>query len=215
MKLTPLLFEKMMTNYLRPTLLEAGFAERKKCWFYRLPDKDVVWRVAAGLTMDRATDSGLLYVALCVGFVKVENLLKPFEPAYANGGKYPCSMATDLGHVVPPYQYKEWLVLGSSNADELGMEIGALLREGIRFYFGTFGSLEQAMKAWERGEVFNLGRRSIFYLAAAYAVSGNVTHALWLAEKFAEEEQASIKSTERDRQEALHFVQFIRNSVTH
>jgi hypothetical protein len=213
MKRVKSIADQLRFYWIEPVLENNDFQEgTPRGWFYKRIDEDTLWRVAIGFSTRGRTEAGLLDITLCVGFKSISNFLRLFQPAYVKSVNKPCNMATDLGHATLG-EYKEWLISPEIDIARTGREIKGLLEIGVQQYFARYGVMAKALTAWEEGEVFNLGRRSIFYLAAGHAISGRTSHALWLADKFLQEELASTKSTKRDRQEAQDFVEYLRDTV--
>ncbi len=167
-------YKKIVTDYAAPLLLNAGFQGVGKEWFFRWVG-DAYWRFAFYLTRIPGLKLGTMVVAVGVGFKSLAEFMKDFPLVKPDIGK-PCAMATDLGHLRPPYQYHEWRLVPETDEDQVGREIADDIKAYGFDFFEKYGTLEKTVAAWEAGVYYNSAFK--FYLPAAYWMRGERERAL-------------------------------------
>lgn len=173
-------FEKIVSIHILPTVTKAGFERAGSGQFRRVQD-DSVHRIAATFRKVPRRDEGWLTVTVCVGFRSLAGFLKDFPVVQVKSPRFPCTMATDLGHLQPPFKYKEWRLLPETDSLMVGADVaGNITAFGFPF-FESFGDLRKAVAAWEKGTSYNLGESSDYYLAASYWLRGEIDKAMAFA----------------------------------
>jgi hypothetical protein len=167
-------YHKIVSDYVTPILIKADFEMVDTEWFYRWVG-DAYWRVACDLTRKPGLKLGTMGITVGVGFRSLAELLKGFSLVKPDVNK-PCAMATDLGHLRPPYQYHEWIILPETDENKIGQEIAEAIKDYGLAFFEKYGTLEKAVTAWEAGIHFNSAFK--FYLPAVYWMRGERERAL-------------------------------------
>jgi hypothetical protein len=169
----------------------AGFKRSKQYFFRQLGE--ATHRVAFSFRKVRGEEGGWLAVTVCVGFKSLADFLHDF-PELNIERKRPCMMATDLGHLVPPYNYHEWRLASQPNAAVSDEILDVLNAHGLR-YFETYGELRKAVAAWEAGTTFNAGYFAQLYACTYYYQRGEREKAVTAAKKIIAECDAEFRTT--------------------
>lgn len=210
-------YRVLMDEHVRPALVGLGFSARGKDVLCKW-DEDCLWRIGNTTRKVRSVDHMTFAVFLCVGFRSLALFLEDFKGLALVNPRMPCAMATDLGHLFPPFRYHEWKVWPNSDASALASEILSKLEEPGLPYLERYGDLDRSIEAWEAGVTYNLGEAVDFYLPAAYWVKGDREKAMRHAEKRMEEIEGlcQTKGRQQDfmsRTEQKKFLEFLTEKL--
>ena len=172
------IYDEILSVHIVPYLCRLGFEKRGRYTMFYKDTNDTVYRVAVGFRKVAGLDEGWLLITVGVGFRSLAEFLAPCQVALVRDVKLPCAMATDLGHLHPPYRFGERHLSADTRAEQVGKEVIAELEQYGKAFFESYGTLEKVLAAWEAGTWFNLGAHADFYMAAAYWLRGERARAI-------------------------------------
>lgn len=171
------IYQEVVSRFVAPLLERKGFKRGKKDWFFHW-EGESLWRVATGFRKVPDRDEGWLSITVCVGFKDLASFLQDFSKEDIKGVNEPCIMATDIGHLKPPYSFFEYRLLPDINTAFLGSVVTNDIETFLLPYFTQYGDLEKALAAWENGITYNLGAGADLYIASAYWLRGDQKRAI-------------------------------------
>ncbi len=212
-RVTEAIYHSIVQSVLQPYLTAAGLKRTGRYWFYRR-EGDTYSRLSLGLQKSRITDEGWIDMHLCVGFYSLTRFVSGWSLLSVDPKK-PCAMPTTLLGLDRSLRGKQWHLMPSTSAQEIGQEILDAIREHGLPFFARYGTLEKITNAWESGIAFNLGRKVHCYLAAAYCLRGEPERALAYINACVNQYDPTIRTELDNRRFCEAFREFLQGKIGH
>ena len=172
-------YKSLVNEVLTPLLKVRGFDPIYFSSFGRWVD-DALWRISPDLVLNRGADSGCVVVYFAVGFRPLTQWLATFDDLEIRKRevRIPGAMATDLGHLRPPFQYECREFSPSDDVAVFGRELMAdIEKDGMQF-FERWGTVDKMIPAWQSGVSYASGWDNDTHLVAALWLRGRKFEAI-------------------------------------